>query len=172
MVKRALSIALLGLGILVSSCNKEKGESGINENLSESSSVLDLRPTKNYAMLIIESKDCPYCKLLSHDLKDNKGLIEATKDMNIYKVIVENNSELIKGTLNGHKFEGSPQDLAESLGVQTFPNIFFLDKQGNLLLQIPGYLKPTVMTCVVNYINQGIYKKESIDEYAKSCPKA
>ncbi len=172
MVKKALSIALLGLGVLVSSCNKEKSENSFSEKSSESSSVLNLQPTKNYAMLIVESKDCPYCKLLSHDLKDNKELIDATKDMNIYKVVVENNSELIKGTLNGHKFEGTPEDLAQALGVQAFPNIFFLDKQGNLLLQIPGYLKPPVMTCVVNYINQGIYKKESIDEYAKSCPKA
>ncbi len=160
---------IFGIGLLTTSCSKK---SGVNDYLKESSSknipIVNLEPTKDYEMLIIESSDCPYCHKLQHDITTNKDLIEALKNVEVAPVLADDTSKLYKIVINNHKLIGTGQDLAADLGVNAYPNIFFLNKEGKVILNVPGYVKPKTMVCVVNFITTKSYKKEDINSYIKA----
>ncbi len=170
MKKISLAIGLtVSIGLLISSCSKE---SNVNEYLKSNSSksvpIVNLAPKKDYEMLIVESSDCPYCHKLQHDLTTNKELIEALKNVEVAPILADDTSKLYKIVINNHKLTGTGQDLAADLGVNAYPNIFFLNKEGKVILNVPGYVEPKTMVCVVNFITSKSYKKEDINSYIKA----
>ncbi len=162
-------IFIMNIGLLTASCSKE---SNVNQYLKSNSSknvpIVDLKPKKDYEMLIIESSDCPYCHKLQHDITTNKELIEALKNVEVAPVLADDTSKLYKIVINDHKLIGTGEDLAADLGVNAYPNIFFLNKEGKVILNVPGYVKPKTMVCVVNFITSKSYKKEDINSYIKA----
>ena len=162
-------IFIMSIGLLTASCSKE---SNVNQYLKSNSSknvpIVDLKPKKDYEMLIIESSDCPYCHKLQHDITTNKELIEALKNVEVAPVLADDTSKLYKIVINDHKLIGTGEDLAADLGVNAYPNIFFLNKEGKVILNVPGYVKPKTMVCVVNFITSKSYKKEDINSYIKA----
>jgi len=169
-MKRFLKISLFfGIGLLIASCSKQ---SGVNSYLKSSSSkdvpIVSLIPSKDYEMLIIESSDCPYCHKLQHDIATNQELIKALQGIEVAPVLADDTSKLYKIVINKHKLTGTGQDLAMDLGVNAYPNIFFLNKEGKVILNVPGYVKPKTMVCVINFITTKSYKKEDINSYIKA----
>jgi Thioredoxin-related protein len=163
------SIFIIGIGLLIASCSKQNG---VNEYLKSSSSknvpIVSLIPSKDYEMLIIESSDCPYCHKLQHDITTNPELIKALKNVEVAPVLADDTSKLYKLVINNHKLIGTGEDIASDLGVNAYPNIFFLNKEGKVILNVPGYVKPKTMVCVINFITTKSYKKEDINSYIKA----
>lgn len=165
-MKKLLLIGVFGL--LISSCsNNSSVNSYLKSNSSKNVSIINLNPKKDYEMLIVESSDCPYCHKLQHDLTTNQELINALKNIEVSPILADDTSKLYEITINNHKIEGTGQDIAYDLGVNAYPNIFFLNKSGKVVLNVPGYVKPKIMSCIAHYITSKSYKTTDINIYLK-----
>ncbi|SHK50325.1 Thioredoxin-related protein [Thermocrinis minervae] len=143
--------------LMLTSCQKGKSAS------SESKSLI---PRKDYAMLIVESQGCIYCKQLDKDLKTNQELIQTLKDMDVYRVLAESNAPVfIK--LDGKEMTTTEDKLVDILGVRSYPHIIFYNKEGRVVLQVPGYVPPKTLTCVVNYVKAQEFEKKKLMDYLK-----
>ena len=123
-------------------------------------------PKKEYALLIVESKSCIYCKQLDKDIKTEKALQEALKDIDLFKILYESYTP-VKANFGGKIVEMTENELAKTLNAHSFPNLIFYDKQGNIILQIPGYLYPNQLVCIIDYVKTGAYKQEDVNSYVK-----
>ncbi len=123
-------------------------------------------PTKDYALLIVESKSCIYCKQLDKDIKTEESLQKALKDIDLYKILYESYTP-VKANFGGKVVEMSENELAKTLKALSFPNLIFYDKQGNIILQIPGYVYPSQLVCIIDFVKTEAYKHEDINSYVK-----
>ncbi|MDQ7081657.1 MAG: hypothetical protein Q9N34_00635 [Aquificota bacterium] len=57
--------------------------------------------------------------------------------------IMYENYTPVKANFGGKEIELSERELARFLNALSFPNLVFYDRGGNIILQIPGYLKPS-----------------------------
>ena len=147
--------------IIVLGC---KGEEKVSENVPAKSII----PENKYALLIVESKSCIYCAQLKKDLKTEKVLKEALEGIDLYTLLFESYSP-VRTNIGGNVRELSERELARELKATSFPNLIFYDKEGNIILQIPGYLPPDKLACVINYVKTEAFKKEKLGEYMKRC---
>ncbi len=152
-------ILLWILTLFIASCSKNK------ENIS-SAQIKDITPKSSYNLLIVESESCIYCKQLDKDLRENETLKKALTGIDIYKLVYESNAK-VKYKLG--KVEGVAQEdeLVRMLGVNSFPYLIFYDKDGQIILRIPGYMEPKTFACVADYIKDNQYKRKSLQEYLK-----
>ncbi|NPA40942.1 MAG: thioredoxin fold domain-containing protein [Aquificae bacterium] len=123
-------------------------------------------PQKDYALLIVESKSCIYCKQLDKDIKTETALQEALKDIDLYKILYESYKP-VKANFGGKVVEMSENELAKTLNALSFPNLIFYDKEGNIILQIPGYVYPTQLVCIIDFVKTEAYKNEDLNTYIK-----
>ena len=65
--------------------------------------------------------------------------------------------------------ELSEKELAKTLRATSFPNLIFYDKNGKIILQIPGYLPPKKFVCVLNYVKSESYKNIPLEQYMERC---
>jgi len=128
---KRLLIFLLAV-VFIASC--DKGTKAI------SSEIKDITPKSPYAMLIVESESCIYCKQLKKDLQKPE-LSAELQGIDVYSILYESNAK-VKYILNGQEKVSTEEELAKALGVNSFPQIFFYDKKGNIILHIPGYQPP------------------------------
>lgn len=136
-----------------------------NQKPEVSSVEKDIRPTKDYAMLIVESESCIYCKQLQKDLQKEE-IKQALSGMDIFSILYESNAKVYY-RLNGKEGSTTEEELVRSLGVNSFPQIFFYDKEGRVLLHIPGYQPPKTLLCTINFIKQQHYKNQDYIDYLK-----
>ena len=160
---RFIWVVLVGLFIVAceSSSKVERAK-----QTSESVEGKVIIPQKDYALLIVESKSCIYCKQLDKDIKTEKALQEALKDIDLFKILYESYTP-VKANFGGKIVELSENELAKTLNALSFPNLIFYDKQGNIILQIPGYLYPNQLVCIIDYVKTGAYKQEDVNNYVK-----
>ncbi len=158
-------IALLFPLILLIGCEEKKAETSapVKEEKVEKKVII---PKKDYALLIVESKSCIYCKQLDKDLKTEKSLQDALKDIDLYRILYESYTP-VEANFGGKIVEMSENELAKTLNALSFPNLIFYDKQGNIILQIPGYIYPTQLVCIIDYVKTGAYKEEDVNTYVK-----
>ena len=57
------------------------------------------------------------------------------------------------------------KEIARSLGVQFTPTIIFFNADGKPVLRLNGYVSPTDMQVALNYVQNKIYKSQTIFEY-------
>ena len=62
----------------------------------------------------------------------------------------------------------TPNQFSAYLGVQGLPTVVFMDKNGNFIEKIPGYLNPEVFLSLLGYFKEECYKKKvSFSDYMK-----
>ncbi len=158
-------LVLLALAIL--SCEGQKGETATYqtepERTVEKKSII---PQKKYALLIVESKSCIYCKQLDKDIETEKSLKEALRDIDLFKILYESKAP-VKANFGGKLVELSENELAKTLNALSFPYLIFYDRDGNIILQIPGYVYPQQLVCLIDYVKTEAYKTEDVNTYVK-----
>ncbi len=160
-----LRILILLVFIGLFACENQKAEVEISAEKKELEEKVII-PKRNYALLIVESKSCIYCKQLNKDIQTEKSLQEALKDIDLFRIVYENYTP-VKANFGGKIIELSENELAKILGALSFPNLIFYDKQGNIILQIPGYVYPSQLVCIIDYVKTGAYKEEDVNTYVK-----
>ncbi len=146
-------IALLLLSVFVlASCKSGSGKREIIQSK-------EIVPQKEYALLIVESDSCIYCKQLEKDIKTNQELGQRLSQMDLFRINYDSNAK-VKYKLLGKEGITTENTLARSLGVNSFPYIFFYDKEGNIILRLPGYVPPKTLSCIIDYVKSQEYQEE------------
>ncbi len=157
---RSVISLLVVLLLTLFACRGEK-DKGANPYGTKS-----LIPQSPYAMLIVESESCIYCKQLDKDLKRDPQIQKAIEGMDVLKLLAESNAR-VKYRFEGKEGESTEEELARSLGVRAYPHIIFYNSQGEIILRIPGYTPSKTLACAIRYVKEEAYKKENINQYLR-----
>ncbi|MCS7171336.1 MAG: thioredoxin fold domain-containing protein [Aquificaceae bacterium] len=128
--------------------------------------VKSLLPQKQYAMLVVESESCIYCKQLKKDLQ-SQSLANELGEFDVYSILIESNAK-VRYLLNGQEKVSTEEELARYLKVNSFPQIFFYNREGNIILHLPGYQPPKTLACSIRYVKEEEYKKANYMDYMKA----
>ncbi len=150
-------------GLFIYGCSEGEGN---KEPTLKAKEVKSIIPQKEYALLIVESKSCIYCKQMRKDMREDQKLKEAIKSVDVFFILYEDLS-LVKTNINGKEKLISQRELAQTLNALSFPYLIFLNKKGEIVLRIPGYIEPQTMVCVIDYVNEGAYQQYKVEEYIK-----
>ncbi len=130
------------------------------------SEIKDIVPKHEYAMLIVESESCIYCKQLRKDLQ-SPVLASELENIDVYSVLYESNAR-VRYVLKGQEPISTEEELVRTLKVNSFPQLFFYDKEGNIVLHIPGYQPPKTLACTIRFVKEGKYKDTKYMDYLKA----
>ena len=112
---------------------------------------------------------CRWCKVMDTEVYNNKkikGLL--LKNYITIKINPEKSKEQIR--YDGKIF--SAMELAQALGVRGFPATVFMDKKGEFITMLPGYIPPETFLQVLSYVKDECYKRQiSFEEYQKKAGK-
>ncbi len=166
-MKRTAVILALALALFTAQgCQKQEAEIASGSSSAEEAPKKVIIPHKDYALLIVESRSCIYCKQLNKDIETNENLKSALKGIDLFRIMYENYTP-VRANFRGKEIELSERELARFLNALSFPNLVFYDRSGNIILQIPGYLKPNQLVCVIDFVKTGAYKEKDINAYIK-----
>ncbi len=154
---RRLAFLFLAL-LFLASCKKQSG--------TQSTEIKDLIPQHNHAMLIVESESCIYCKQLRKDLQ-REDISTQLQGMDVFSILYESNAK-VRYLMGGKEHISTEEELAKSLKVSSFPQVFFYDKEGNVVLHLPGYQPPKTLTCTIRFVKEERYKEENYMDYLRS----
>ncbi|MEJ5339872.1 MAG: thioredoxin fold domain-containing protein [Aquificaceae bacterium] len=130
------------------------------------SEIKDIVPKNQYAMLIVESESCIYCKQLKRDLQTEK-LARELEGMDVFSLLFESNAR-VRYILKGQEHVSTEEELAKALRVNSFPQLFFLDREGNIVLHLPGYQPPKTLACSIRFVKEGKYRETQYMDYMKA----
>lgn len=150
-------ISLIAFLILLSCQQKQSTGKG---------EIKDIVPKHEYAMLIVESESCIYCKQLRKDLQ-SEILAQEIRGMDVFSVLYESNAR-VRYILKGQEHVSTEEELARLLKVNSFPQLFFYDREGNIVLHLPGYQPPKTLACSIRFVKEGRYKNTQYMDYLKA----
>lgn len=126
-----------------------------------------LKANGKNVLLILGSKNCPYCDTLKKDINNNKELNSLIKNkMNVYYVPVDEQVNVEMGDSNP-PVKTTSLSLKMQFGSRVTPTIVMFDKDWNRIIQLPGYATPEQMKVFVKYLNENIYKTKDLSQYLK-----
>jgi thioredoxin-related protein len=105
---------------------------------------------------------CHWCKVMDKETFSDNEVSRIIK--NDYIAIRINTDKYEKIT---YKDTTTTADkFASMLGVRGLPTVAFMDKDGNLIDKVPGFIKADMFTGILRYISEGCYKlKVSFIDY-------
>lgn len=126
-----------------------------------------LKANGKNVMLILGSKNCPYCDTLKKDINTDKELKTLIKDkMHVYYVPIDEQVSIEMGD-SIPPVKTSSLSLKMQFGSRVTPTIVMFDNKWARIIQLPGYANPKQMKVFVKYLNSGIYKNKDLSEYLK-----
>lgn len=97
---------------------------------------------------------CHWCKVMDRETFSNEEVVKLlSRDFIAIRLDMEK-SETI--TYSGKTV--SLNTFASMLGVRGLPTVVFMDKDGDLIDKVPGYIKPDIFIGILRYISEGCYK--------------
>ncbi len=123
-----------------------------------------LKANGKNVMLILGSKNCPYCDILKKDL-NKKELSSLIKDkMNVYYIPIDEQKNFEIGDKTP-AVQTTSLSLKMQFGSRVTPTIVMFDEDWNKIIQLPGYADPNQMRLFLNYLNNDIYKNKDLTSY-------
>ncbi|KPQ00564.1 MAG: Thioredoxin-related protein [Bacteroidetes bacterium HLUCCA01] len=105
---------------------------------------------------------CEYCKKMDQTVYQDSSIIAA---LGTYYYAVRLNAESDQIiTFNGEPITHS--ELAGEMGIRSYPTILFLHPDGELILQINGFMPADDFQNMITYIGEDIYQRRDFHEFA------
>ncbi|MFN7065111.1 MAG: thioredoxin family protein [Aquificaceae bacterium] len=136
------------------------------QDKGKTAEVRSLIPKNSYAMLIVESESCIYCKQLKKDLQKQE-LSSQLQGIDVFSILYESNGR-VRYLMKGKEHVSTEEELAKALGVRSFPQVFFYDREGNIILHLPGYQPPKTLTCSIKFVKEERFKRDNYMEYLRT----
>lgn len=105
---------------------------------------------------------CEYCKKMDQTVYQDSS-ITAALGTYYYAVRLNAESDQII-TFNGNQI--TQRDLAHQMGIRSYPTILFLQPDGELILQINGFMPNDDFRNMITYIGEEIYQRRDFHEFA------
>jgi len=142
---------------------KLEAEKNALEWYSYENALIKARKEDKVVMIDFYATWCHWCKELDKTTYADPKVVEALK-AGFVPVKVDAESEK---TVIYEMRQISMTELADKYGVKQYPNIWFIDKDGNKAKLLEGYLPPKEFLSYLKYIKDGSYKTMEFEEYLK-----
>lgn len=108
---------------------------------------------------------CHWCKVMDEKTFSVPAVRKKlAKRFVTIRINAESNTE--KATYKGQTYTNV--QLTRAFGVNGFPSLAFLDKQGEPITVVPGFIPPETFIHILDYIDKDCYKKQmSFEEFMK-----
>ncbi len=110
---------------------------------------------------------CTFCKKMEKETYSNSD-VKKKLDKNYIRVRLRTD-EPDSDTITYRNEKMSINQFSRIMGVKGLPTVIFMDKEGNLITAIPGYVEKTVFLPLLDYIGKRCYeKKVSFEKYIQN----
>ena len=173
MKKYLVIVAVLLLALSAVSCksdstSKANGGAAVTEGqwLAFDQALAKGAADGKYIVVDFYTDWCHWCKVLDAKTYPDPAVQAAfAKSFVLAKVNPEK-----EGSFQYKGKTYSSADLAKEFNVQGYPTSVFLDKDGNVCGSFAGYVPPESYIKILNFIANGDYKKQSLDDFIKGLP--
>lgn len=109
---------------------------------------------------------CKWCKVMDEKtFHDAKVFAMLKKNFICVRLNPETSTETI--AFDGKIFK--PGEFAQALGVQGYPALVLVDKNGKLITLVPGFIPPETFIQMLQYVKDECYSKNiSFEDYQKN----
>ncbi len=99
---------------------------------------------------------CYWCKIMERETFTNPEVVKViNRDFIAVRVYTEKDE-----SINYKGVKTTSGRFASMLGVRGLPTVVFMDGKGNLIDQLPGFVKPDIFVSILRYISEGCYKQQ------------
>jgi thioredoxin-related protein len=123
---------------------------------SFSAGLLKAREQKKPVIIDFYADWCHWCKVMDKETFSDNEVAQLIRNKFIAIRIDTEKSEKI----NYKGMSTTTDKFAPMLGVSGLPTVVFMDKDGNLIDKVPGFVKADIFTGILRYINEGCYKHQ------------
>jgi thioredoxin-related protein len=108
---------------------------------------------------------CHWCKVMDRETFSNP---EVKKYLAKNFVTIRINAESMSEKVSYKGQEMTPVALARAFGVKSFPSIAYLDREGQLVTLVPGFVPAKTFLPLLQYMQKECYKQQmTFDEFMK-----
>lgn len=124
--------------------------------------ALELAPEQGKKILVdVYATWCPYCQRMHSEVYPSEQVQEAISEYFILVKIDIESEEMV----NYHGEEMTEAEFAQALENENVPTVYFLNDEGAIIGQQPGFLKKDVFASLLNFVGSDAYLDQSFQEY-------
>jgi thioredoxin-related protein len=125
-----------------------------------------VKSKKRPAIIDFYTDWCKWCKVMDEKTFRDPAVTAMLKKSFVTMRI---NPETSKETIGYDNKQFSAAEFAQGLGVQGYPALAFMDKEGKFITLLPGFIPPETFIQLLKYVKDECYAKNvSFDDYQKN----
>lgn len=126
--------------------------------------ALELADSEEKLILIdVYAAWCPYCQRMQTDVYPSDAVREKIAEYFIpVRINVESDNTL---TYLGNRM--TEAEFARALRYRSVPTTYFMNREGAVVGQQPGYLEIDMFTALLEYVGSGAFESLSFDEFER-----
>ncbi len=132
--------------------------------LSFTEGTAEAKETGKKMMIDVYTDWCGWCKKMDKDTYSDGGIADY---LNQKYVAIKINAES-SGTLEYRGKLYTERELAAAFGVNGYPSIIFLTRDGDPITVYPGYADASKFKVVLSYIAEDYYKTTKFQDYVEN----
>ena len=148
-----LLIAVVAMALVLPWCGGQGAPKVAVQWKSYEEGMKAVRSEKKPAVIDFYASWCHWCVVMEKDTFTDAGVVKKLSDDFVpIKIDMESAQAIV--------FEGrslKPADFAAMMGVRGLPTLVFVDKKGETITQIPGYIKADTFLPLLSYIKSECY---------------
>lgn len=154
--------------IMVCGCGKEQSEgvpSGENTWLPFDQGIAQAAKEKKPVVIDFYTSWCRWCKVMDEKTFSDP---EVKSYLAEHFVTIRLNAESRSERYSFKGSEYTPVQLTRTFGVRGFPSLAYLDRDGELITVVPGFVPKEMFLPFLHYIQKECYKQQmSFEEFLK-----
>ncbi|HSV96266.1 MAG TPA: thioredoxin fold domain-containing protein [Spirochaetota bacterium] len=152
---RLFLVSMLAV-VVFPGCGGQSAPKGAVQWKSYEEGMKIVRSEKKPAVVDFYAAWCHWCVVMEKDTFANANVIRMLADDFVpIKIDMESTKSI---PVDGRNLK--PADFAAMMGVRGLPTIVFVDKNGGLITQIPGYIKADTFLPLLSYIKSECYLQQ------------
>ena len=126
--------------------------------------VEEARKEGKFLFIMFYQEGCPFCDKMRRVTFQDKEVKEYfTKHFYMIEINIKGSLPVID--VDGREY--TEKTFSRKYGVRATPVFLFYDKDGEVILKLPGYYKPGEFLLIGKYIVEGHYKNENIFSFIR-----
>ncbi len=126
--------------------------------------VKESKEENKYFFIMFHQEGCPFCEKMRNITFRDPEVVEYFKK-HFYMIEINIKGSLPVIDINGKEY--TEKAFSRKHKVESTPYFIFYDKEGKIILKLPGYYRPKEFLLIGKYIVEGHYKKSLLEKSPK-----